>query len=91
MVLEPAEVSVCMTPPRFEPDLIIRTSLAYFLKIWFGYVDWDTALRCGALVVEGPPALARQFPRWLLWSVMTRFVREREQNRQSAEPVEQRA
>ena len=90
MVLEPAEVSVCVTPPRFESDLVIRTSLAYFLKVWLGYVDWESAVRCGALVVEGPPALAKQFPRWLQWSAMARFVREREQNRKGA-PIPQRA
>ena len=83
MVLEPAEVSVCVTPPRFESDLILRTSLPYFLKVWYGSVDWETAVRCGALVVEGPRSLARQFPRWLLWSPMSRFVREREQNREA--------
>lgn len=92
MLLEPSEVSVCVTPPRFETDLTVRTSLAYFLKVWFGHVEWDTAVRCGALVVEGPPALVRQFPRWLMWSVMARFVREREQGRATrAAAIEARA
>ena len=82
LVLEPSEVSVCVTPPRFESDLVVHTSLAYFLQVWFGRVDYDTAVRCGAVVVEGPPALVRQFPRWLLWSVMAKFVRERARVRQ---------
>ena len=77
LVLEPSEVSVCVTPPRFEADLIVRTSLAYFLQVWFGRVDFDTAVRCGGIVLDGPAALARQFPRWLQWSPMARFVRER--------------
>jgi DNA-binding HxlR family transcriptional regulator len=81
LVLEPSEVSVCVTPPRFESDLIVRTSLPYFLQLWFGRADFDTALRCGAVVVEGPPSLAKQLPNWLLWSPMARFVREREQRR----------
>lgn len=78
LVLEPSEVSVCVAPPRFDSDLIVRTSLAYFLQVWFGHVDFDTALRCGGVTVEGPAALARQFPKWLQWSPMARFVRERD-------------
>lgn len=81
LVLEPSEVSVCVTPPRFEPDLIVRTSLAYFLQLWFGHVDFNQALRCGAVVVDGSRSLAKQFPTWLLWSPMARLVRERGQQR----------
>jgi len=77
LVLEPSEVSVCVTPPRFESDLIVRTSVAYLLEVWFGRVDFDAAIRCGGVIVEGPSALVRQFPRWLLWSPMARFVRDR--------------
>ena len=81
LVLERSDVSVCVTPPRFESDLIVRTSLPYFLQLWYCRVDFDSALRCGAVVMEGPPALARDFPKWLLFSPMSRFVRDREQRR----------
>ena len=81
LVLEPAEVSVCVTPPRFESDLVVRTSLAYFLQVWFGHVDYEAAIRCGGVTVDGPPNMARQFPRWLMWSPMRRFVRERDERR----------
>lgn len=81
LVLEPAEVSVCITPPRFEANLVVRTSLASFMQLWFGRVDFDGAIRCGAVVVDGPAHLARQLPRWLLWSPMAPFVRERERHR----------
>jgi DNA-binding HxlR family transcriptional regulator len=77
LVLEPHDVSVCVTPPGFDTDLVLRADLAFFYRLWLGHVEYDAALRCGAVVVEGPPALARQLPRWLLWSPMARFVRER--------------
>jgi DNA-binding HxlR family transcriptional regulator len=83
LVLEPSNVSVCVTPPRFESDLIVRTSLPYFLQLWFGRVDFDTALRCGGIVLEGPQTLRKQFSKWLLWSPMSRFVRDRERRRQT--------
>jgi len=76
LVMQPAEVSVCVTPPGFDSDLVVRADLAFFYRLWLGYVEYDVALRSGAVVVDGPPALAREFPRWLMWSPMSRFVRE---------------
>jgi hypothetical protein len=65
-----------VTPPGFDSDLVVRADLALFYRLWLGYVEYDVALRSGAVVVDGPPALAREFPRWLMWSPMSRFVRE---------------
>jgi DNA-binding HxlR family transcriptional regulator len=76
LVMQHSEVSVCVTPPGFDSDLVIRADLAFFYRLWLGYVEYDTAIRSGAVVVDGAPALAREFPRWLMWSPMSRFVRE---------------
>jgi DNA-binding HxlR family transcriptional regulator len=84
LVLEPREVSVCVTPPGFDSDLIVRTNLSLFYRIWLCQVDYDEAVRCREVVVDGLPALARQLPRWLMWSPMARFVRE---HRRAAEPL----
>jgi DNA-binding HxlR family transcriptional regulator len=78
LLLEPREVSVCVTPPRFDADLIVRADLEAFYRIWLGQIDYNAALRCGTVTVEGAPALARQLPQWFMWSPMARFVRERE-------------
>lgn len=77
LLLDRREVSVCVTPPRFDSDLVVRTDLALFARIWFGQMDYDAAVRCGDVVVDGLPALAKQLPRWLMWSPMARFVRNR--------------
>jgi DNA-binding HxlR family transcriptional regulator len=71
------DVSVCITPPGFDADVIVRADLAFFYRVWFGQVEYDVAIRRGDIVVEGPPALARQLPRWFMWSPMARFVRAR--------------
>jgi DNA-binding HxlR family transcriptional regulator len=78
LLLQPRDVSVCVTPPGFESDLIVRADLEYFYRIWLGHIAYDAATRCGAVVVEGPPALGRQLPRWFMWSPMANFVRERD-------------
>ena len=76
LLLEPRECSVCVTPPGFDSDLIVRTDLALFYRVWLCQVDYAEALRCRELVVDGPPALAKQLPRWFMFSPMARFVRE---------------
>jgi DNA-binding HxlR family transcriptional regulator len=76
LLLEPNEVSVCLTPPGFDSDLVVRADLALFYRLWLGQVEYDAAIRSGTVVVEGAPSLAKQLPRWLMWSPMARFVRE---------------
>ena len=75
LVLEQREVSVCLRPPGFEPDLVVRSDLAFFYRVWLGYVDWASAVQSGDVVVEGRSALVRALPRWLLWSPMAVHVR----------------
>ncbi len=78
LLLEPREVSVCVTPPGFDSDLIVRADLGFFYRVWLGHIEYDAAIRCRSVVVEGLPALAKQLPRWFMWSPMARFVRAHE-------------
>ncbi len=78
LLMEPREVSMCVKPPGFDSDLIVRADLAFFYRVWLQQIEYGAALRCGGLVVEGPPALARQLPHWFLWSAMAKFVRQHE-------------
>ena len=89
LVLEPREISVCLRPPGFDPDLIVRAELAFFYRVWLGALDYDAAVRSGAIVVEGRPAIVRAFPSWLMWSPMAGYVRadrERQHSAQLAHP-----
>jgi DNA-binding HxlR family transcriptional regulator len=78
LLLEPREVSVCVTPPGFDSDLVVHADLAIFYRIWLGYIEYEEAIRCGSVVVDGLPVLGKQVPRWFMWSPMARFVREHE-------------
>jgi len=64
LVLEPREISLCLKPPGFDSDLVVRADLSLLYRVWLGYVDYDAAVRCGGIVVEGPRELARALPRW---------------------------
>jgi DNA-binding HxlR family transcriptional regulator len=76
LLLEPREISVCVTPPGFDSDLVVRANLALFYRVWLGHIEFDIATRRGDVTVEGIPSLVKQLPRWLMWSPMARFVRE---------------
>jgi DNA-binding HxlR family transcriptional regulator len=79
LVLEPREISVCLRPPGFDSDLVVAADLLDLYQVWLGQVDYDAAVRSGTVRVDGPPALKREFPRWLMWSPMAHHVRaERE-------------
>ncbi|HTS00908.1 MAG TPA: transcriptional regulator, partial [Thermoanaerobaculia bacterium] len=75
LVLQPDDVSVCLKPPGFASDLVVRAELKLFYRVWLRYVDWADAVRSGGLAVEGPAALARALPTWFLFSPMAKFVR----------------
>ena len=77
LLLDRREVSVCVTPPGFDADLVVHADLAFFYRVWLGQIEYGSALKCGALTVDGGATLAAQLPRWLMWSPMARFVRER--------------
>jgi DNA-binding HxlR family transcriptional regulator len=77
LLLDRREVSVCVTPPGFDSDVILRADLALFYRLWLGHLEYHAAIRCGSVVVDGPPALTKQLPQWLMWSPMAPFVRAR--------------
>jgi hypothetical protein len=61
--------------------LIVRANLALFHRVWLGYIDYDAAIRSGEIIMDGPRALTREFPRWFAWSPMAPIVRmERNRN-----------
>jgi DNA-binding HxlR family transcriptional regulator len=76
LLLDRREVSVCVTPPGFDTDLVVRADLAAFYRVWLGQTEYGSALRCGAVTVEGVTGLAAQLPHWFMWSPMARFVRD---------------
>jgi DNA-binding HxlR family transcriptional regulator len=85
LVMSPQEISVCLKPPGFDSDLILRADVSVLYRVWLNQIDYDIALRRGDFVVEGPPALARRLPHWFMWSPMAPFVRTcREPQRVSA-------
>lgn len=59
---EPPEV--CSTAPGFPEDLIVKTDSRCLVDLHLRRITVARAKGEGRLVIEGPAALVRQFPRW---------------------------
>lgn len=81
LVLTPREVSVCLKPPGFDSDLIVHADLSSFYGVWLGKTEYDAAIRCGTIVIEGAGTLTREFPNWFKWSPMAVHVRAENERR----------
>ena len=75
LLIEPADVSVCLKNPRFDIDVIVSADITAFYRVWLGRERWPEALRRGQVQIEGTPADIRAFPGWFTWSPMADRVR----------------
>lgn len=75
LILMKTDVTLCLTDPGFEIDLIVTADLASFYRLWGGRIDYVTAVDRYRVSVDGAPGLARAFPCWFGWSAATRVGR----------------
>ena len=66
--------SVCNSDPGFEVDVQISSDLATMYQVWLGRLDLRTALRGGAVELQGQPALVRRMPAVLQLSPVAPIV-----------------
>lgn len=76
LVLTREDVSVCLTSPGFELDLLVTADLATYFKIWLGRTSFSEALAAGLVEIDGIPVLADAFPNWFGYSYAAPAVRE---------------
>jgi hypothetical protein len=55
MVLEPADVSVCLQHPGFDVDLEVAVDTATLYRVYLGRAELGAAIRAGRLTLSGPP------------------------------------
>lgn len=68
LILTTADVTLCLTDPGYEIDVLVTADLAAFYKLYWGRITYDQALRDYGITVEGAPQLVRAFPDWFAWS-----------------------
>ncbi len=75
LVLERPDISLCMQDPGFNTDLVVTADLAAFYRVWLGRISFQEAMQEGLVELDGLPALAQAFPRWLQLSHLAGAVR----------------
>ncbi|MGE0057166.1 MAG: winged helix-turn-helix transcriptional regulator [Dehalococcoidia bacterium] len=68
LVITPADVTLCLTDPGYEVDLLVTSDLAALYKLWWGQITYEQAIRDYGVMIEGSPQLVREFPGWIRWS-----------------------
>jgi DNA-binding HxlR family transcriptional regulator len=58
------EADLCLTDPGFGVDLTVRSDAKVLTAVWVGDRALTSALRSGAIELEGPKQLVRSFPKW---------------------------
>lgn len=75
LVLTREDVSVCLTDPGFELNVLVTADLAAFFQIWLGRISYFDALKDGQVEVDAIPSLVDAFPTWFAYSLAAPTVR----------------
>lgn len=68
LVLRREDVTVCLTDPGYEIDVLVTADLARYFELWAGRIRYDEAIDIYGIRVEGLPEMVRAFPDWFAWS-----------------------
>ena len=78
MLLEPSDVTVCLTDPGFDLDLLITADTVALHRVWIGRLSFGVAVRDGLITLQGARDVVRGFPRWLALSSFASIPSARE-------------
>ncbi len=75
LILAPNDVSVCLTQPGYDVDVLVEADPAVCLQVWMGRMNFAQAVRQRQIELAGPSALVRAFPDWFALSLAAPAVR----------------
>jgi hypothetical protein len=75
LILTSGDVSICLTDPGFDLDILVTADLATFYQVWLGRIDYGEALQTGLVKVDALPTLAEAWPTWFAYSLTAPTVR----------------
>lgn len=68
-------VELCLVDPGREVQVYFHCKVRTMHDVWMGECSYRAAIDCGALIIEGEPALTRNVSRWLKPSVLAQAPR----------------
>lgn len=75
LVINGDDVSICLTDPGYEVNVLVTADLAAYYKLWAGRIRYDEAIHDYGVTVEGLPRFVRAFPHWFAWAASAEDVR----------------
>ncbi len=69
LCVDKSGADLCLKNPGFGVDLTLDTDVRSMTEVWLGQRSLQACLRDGSIKLDGPRALVRAFPSWLLLSV----------------------
>jgi DNA-binding HxlR family transcriptional regulator len=67
LILNRDDVSLCLTDPGFDINVMVSADLTAFFQIWAQRISYYEALTQGLISIEGAPSLVRDFSKWFEW------------------------
>jgi DNA-binding HxlR family transcriptional regulator len=75
LILTREDVSVCLTHPGYDIDVLVTADLPTLFQIWLGRAEFAEALQERRVQIDAIPRLARAFPSWFAYSPAADAVR----------------
>jgi DNA-binding HxlR family transcriptional regulator len=75
LLIEEADVSVCISDPGYEINVVVTADLSVFYQLWLGRISYREAVSEYGVKIDAIPAYVRAFPRWFAWSPAAPTVR----------------
>ena len=75
LVLSNEDVTLCLTDPGYEINVLVSAEAATLFKLWLGRIGYREALDAHGVRIDGIPRLVRAFPEWFAWSPAADAVR----------------
>lgn len=75
LLLTPEDVSVCLTHPGFEINVVVTADLPVYFQVWLGRMSYQEAVENGAVSIDALPRHEKAFPNWFAWSLAAPAVR----------------
>lgn len=75
LLLSKEDVSICLTNPGFDLDVLVTADLSTFFQIWLGRMEYYEAVQIGKVEIDAIPAYTKAFPTWFAYSLAAPAVR----------------
>jgi DNA-binding HxlR family transcriptional regulator len=77
------DISVCLTNPGYEVDVIVTADLSVFYQLWLGRISYREAISEHGVRIDATPAYVRAFRHWFSWSPAAPAVRASRRRQQA--------